>query len=328
MLINCLALLVAVALLAYGADRFIVGAAGISTRLRLPRLLTGVLIVSTATSAPELIVSGVAAWQGRLGIAIGNALGSNIVNSSLVLGATALILPIAVTSKTLAREFWLMLLAYLLFLVMVQDARLARWEGGLALAGLAFLLWFISAAALRLRSGDELAHELENAAQRPALPLWGELFALAGGLIMLLIAAELLVWSATRIARTFGIGDLIIGLTLAALGTSLPELAASLASAFRNEVEIAIGNIIGSNIFNILGVAGVTAIISPGPLEQAILHRDFPVMLGLAFLMGLFLFGIGKRRINRMEGGVLLSCFLAYQYWLYLSFRHGDALVL
>ena len=301
-------------LLVLGADRFVSGASGSARALGVPPLIIGLTIVGIATSMPEVLVGGVAAWDEKTRIAIGNALGSNIANVGLVLGATALFTPLLVQSQTLTREFILMCAAMLVALLVMLDLRLGRGDGMLLLGVLALMLfWIVRKAREDVRS----APRNEERKQAPSLLKSGVLILV--GLVVLLLGAELLVRGAVYIAREIGVDDLVIGLTIVAVGTSLPELAASLMSVAKKEIDIAIGNIIGSNMFNMLMVLGIPCIIYPDTFGKEVLLRDFPIMAGLTLLMGWMVFYSSKNRFSRLEGIVLLLCFAGYQYWLILG---------
>ena len=301
-------------LLVLGADRFVSGASGSARALGVPPLIIGLTIVGIATSMPEVLVGGVAAWDEKTRIAIGNALGSNIANVGLVLGATALFTPLLVQSQTLTREFILMCAAMLVALLVMLDLRLGRGDGMLLLGVLALMLfWIVRKAREEARSAPR------DAESKQAPSLLKSAVLILVGLVILLLGAELLVRGAVYIAREIGVDDLVIGLTIIAVGTSLPELAASLMSVAKKEIDIAIGNIIGSNMFNMLMVLGIPCIIYPDNFGKEVLLRDFPIMAGLTLLMGWMVFYSSKNRFSRLEGTVLLLCFAGYQYWLFLG---------
>ena len=312
MLIATLAVLGGLVLLVLGADRFVSGAAGTARALGVPPLIIGLTIVGIATSMPEVLVGGVAAWDEKTRIAIGNALGSNIANVGLVLGTTALLTPLVVRSQTLGREFILMCAAMLIALLVMLDLKLSRGDGLLLLAVLALMLFWIVRKA---REDARSAPEDEGTKHAPGLGK--SVILILAGLLVLLVGAELLVRGAVYIAREIGVDDLVIGLTIVAVGTSLPELAASLASVAKKEIDIAIGNVIGSNMFNMLMVLGIPCIIYPDTFGKEVLLRDFPIMAGLTLLMAWMVFYSSKDRFSRVEGLVLLLCFAGYQYWLF-----------
>lgn len=316
MLLAIAGLITGLALLVYGADRFVIGAGSAARNLGISPLIIGLTIVGFATSAPEILVGSVAAWQGRTEMAIGNAIGSNITNIALVLGATVAIIPVTVNSKILRREYFFMLSAIVLALVVLLDNYLSRVDGGLLLVMMVAFTWVIIIASRRSKQPDLLVSEIQKELSTP-LSVKKSLFLLTVGIILLLGGAELLVRSAVIIAKHFGLSDLVIGLTVIAIGTSLPELAASVMSVIKKEAELAIGNIIGSNMFNMLAVLGIPALIHPTGFEQAVLYRDYLVMLGLTLLMGIMVFILGAGRFTRLEGVFLLGCFGAYQYLLF-----------
>lgn len=312
MLIATLAVLGGLALLVLGADRFVSGASGAARALGVSPLIIGLIVVGIATSMPEVFVGGVAALDGKTSIAIGNALGSNIANIGLVLGATALLTPIVVQSRTLHHEFFLMIAAMLVAFLLMVDLRLSRIDGLLLLGALGLMLaWIVKKAR------GEAAAAPDRDEQKEAPGLAKSVIVMLAGLLVLLVGAEFLVRGAVYIAGGLGVSDLVIGLTVVAVGTSLPELAASLASVARKELDIAIGNVIGSNMFNMLMVLGIPCIIYPDTFGREVLLRDFTVMAGLTLLMAWMVFRSGKDRYSRVEGAVLLLCFAGYQYLLF-----------
>ncbi len=307
------------ALLVWGADRFVVGAASTARNLGVSTLIIGLTIVGFGTSAPEILVSGMASWQGNPGLAIGNALGSNIANIALILGATSLIAPLTVHSDTLKREFPILLAVVLFAGVLMADGELGRIDGVLLLGGLCLMLYWLTTLGMRMRRGDPMTEEIA-AEIPPEQPLSRSIIWLVVGLVVLLISSRLLVWGAVEIAQSLGVSDLIIGLTIVAIGTSLPELAAAVMSALKKEHDIAIGNIIGSNMFNMLAVLPLPGVIHPGPFAEEVLQRDLPVMTVLTLALFAMAYGFGGHgRINRLEGGTMLAAFIAYQTLLYIQ---------
>ncbi len=321
MLYELFAVVAGFALLVWGADRFVSGAAGTARNLGVSPLVIGLTIVGFGTSAPEMLVSAVAAWQGNAGLAIGNAIGSNITNIALILGTTALVAPLTVHSGAVKREFPVLVATTLIAYLLLSDGVLGLGDGLMLMLGLVVLLSWIVYLGLSSRELDPMAAEYE--AEIPTdLSLGGSLLWLLVGIVILLLSSRLLVWGAVGIAQQLGVSDLIIGLTIVALGTSLPELAASLAGALKDEHDIAIGNVIGSNMFNLLAVLGIPGIIAPGPVEDAVLMRDFPIMAGLTVALLVMAYGFRTPgRINRLEGGLLLACYLGYQTLLYFTAR-------
>ncbi len=313
------AIIAGLVLLVWSAERFVFGASATARNLGVSPMLIGLTIVAIGTSAPEMLVSAIAAWEDRPGLAIGNAVGSNIANIALVLGATALVAPMTVASDTLRREFPAMILTMLAVLVLLLDGELGRLDGMLMLAGGALIIGWITLIGARARRGDPLGREY--AQEIPATVGTGRALGWTlVGLLLLLLSSRLVVWGAATTAHALGVSDVLIGLTIVAIGTSLPELAASTMSAHKGEPDIAIGNVIGSNMFNLLPVLGLPGLISPGTLPPGVLSRDYPVMLVLTLALFAMAYRFRTpRRINRLEGGVLLTAFFAYQALLYLT---------
>jgi len=314
------------ALLTWSADRFVAGAAGLARALGVSTLIIGLTIVAFGTSAPEMLVSAMAAWEGNSGIAVGNAIGSNIANMALVLGVTASIAPLSVHSSTLNREFPLMLAAMVGVLALLWDGTLGRPDGLLLLAAMAGLVLWTIHLARTTSADDPLVAEYgeEIPESMPKARAWALLL---GGLALLLVSSKVLVWGAVGLARAFGVSDLVIGLTIVAIGTSLPELAASVAAARKGEPDIAVGNVVGSNLFNILAVLGIAGVVGPGPVDTMVQVRDFPLMLGLA--VALYLMARGRRRsgtgtIHRWAGAVLVTVYVGYQAWLFHTMAGGS----
>jgi len=309
-------------LLVKAADVFVDGASAVAGNLGVRPLVVGLLVVGFGTSAPELLVSGLAAWDGRPGLAVGNAVGSNIANVALILGATALVAPLTVQSGLLKREMPVPLAAMLLALALLADGVLGRGDGIVMLAAFGGVVaWTLVLARRERVEGGADPITAEYAAHMPAAIGTGRaLLRTVVGLVVLLAGARLLVWSAVQIARGWGMSDLVIGLTVVAVGTSLPELAAALAAARKGKHDIAVGNVVGSNTFNILAAVGVAGTIGPGAFDPEVLTRDFPVMIGLTVALFAMAYGVrGPGRINRVEGTVLLLCFAAYLVLLALE---------
>ena len=318
MVYSFLAVFAGLLLLIYGAERFVEGAAGTARGLGVPPLIIGMTVVGVATSAPEVLVGAVAAWDDKTNIAIGNAIGSNIANIGLVLGGTVLTRPLVVASRTLRREYLIMCLAVIIALVLMLDLYLSRLDGAVLIICLITIIWGIVKVARESPKSDPLASEFARE-MKYLRPVNRSLLLLGFGLVLLLSGAELLVRGAVYIAHAYGVSDLIIGLTMIAIGTSLPELAASIMSVIKNEADIAIGNIIGSNMFNMLMVLGIPSLIHPDTFEMEVLARDFTVMILLTLMMGWMVFIRGHGKFDRMEGGALLSCYLIYMAWLFYS---------
>ena len=304
-------------LLVWSADKFIDGSATTARYAGLPPLVIGMVIVGFGTSAPEMIVSAMAAGDGNPDLALGNAFGSNIVNITLILGVTALISPILVQSSIIRKELPLLFIVVIGCGLLIFDGAISTIDAGLLLLGfLAFFTWTLVSGLKS--SEDSLNKELEQEVSDTQLPLKVAIFWLITGLILLLISSRVLVWGAVEIASILGVSDLIIGLTVVALGTSLPELAASVIAARKGEHDIAIGNVVGSNIFNILAVVGIAGVIEPiSAIASEVIYRDWSVMLFTTFLLLVMGYGFGRQgRINRFEGALLLISYLGYNGYL------------
>ncbi|MDP4535194.1 calcium/sodium antiporter [Alkalimonas collagenimarina] len=312
--------LVGLILLIWSADRFVYGASSIARNLNISPMIIGLTIVAMGSSAPEIMVSATAAWQGRLDTSVGNALGSNITNILLVIGATALLKPISVASMTVKREFPLLILCTLLGYLFLADQTLTRAEGGILLTAFALFIALMVYWGRHVAPDDPLLSEYQ-AELPPPITTYKAIFWLVAGLLLLLASSQLLVHGAVTIASYAGMSDLLIGLTIIAIGTSLPELAASLIGILKGEDDLALGNIIGSNIFNILAVLGIGVVIAPGSIDVNAAGRDSYVMIAATVVMLLMSLRIGKlRRINRVEGLLLLTAFIGYQFLLFNSF--------
>jgi cation:H+ antiporter len=317
MTLSIAAVLTGLILLVYGADRFVYGAAGTAHALGVSPMIIGLTVVGFGTSAPEILVSGTAALNGNPGLGYGNAIGSNITNIALVLGLTALIMPLQVDSQTIRREFPALLLVSIGTYLLVLDGVISMLDSSLLLISIVILLILLAFIAKQGHSGDPI--DAEYIDEIPADISAGRGFLwLMAGLILLIGSSNLLVWGAVNIAIYFGVSDLIIGLTIVAIGTSLPELAAAIMSAIKQEYELIIGNIIGSNMFNLLAVIGVAGLISPGVFPADAITRDMPIMLALTAILFIMAYGWkGAARITRTKGGILLAGFVAYEYILY-----------
>ena len=307
--------------LVWSADKFVEGAASTAKHLGMPSLLIGILIVGFGTSAPEMVVSAIAAMEGNPGLALGNAIGSNIVNIALILGVTALISPIVVNSNIVKKEMPLLLGIVLISGYLLLDNTLTFAEGIILLLGFFALVSWSIISALKSKN-DTLESEIEDELVENEMSLKAGIFWLVLGLVLLIGSSRLLVWGAVGVAHEFGVSDLIIGLTIVALGTSLPELAASVIAARKGEHDIAIGNVVGSNMFNILAVIGIATIIAPMnniPLE--VLQRDWIVMLVLTIALLIMAYGFKNKegKITRLEGMILVVCYVAYNTYLGLN---------
>lgn len=316
MLLPSLAILFGLVFLVWSADRFVEGARATAHHFLMPPLLVGMLVVGFGTSAPELVVSVLAALDGRPTLALGNAWGSNILNMSLILGATAILLPIAVPSGVLRKELPILMGVIGLSAALVWDSVLTRGDSFVLLVVfVGLVVWSIK--AVRGHDRDALALETATELRQGAMPLQGALIWLVLGLLVLVVSSRLLVWGAVAIAQTLGVSDAVIGLTVVAIGTSLPELAACIAAARKGEDGIALGNVLGSSLFNTLAVVGLAGAIAPMDIEPALLTRDLPVMAGLTVLLLAMGWGFkGPGRINRAEGGLLVLAYLTYTAWL------------
>lgn len=311
-----LALVLGLALLVWSADRFVEGAASTARYFGMPSLLIGMVIVGFGTSAPEMVVSALSASQGNPGIALGNAYGSNITNIGLILGLTAVISPISVHSQVLHKELPVLTVVTALAAWQVWDFAITRRDAVVLLLVFGGLMAWTIWQGLKNR-GDALGDEIEDELELHVMPIKFAIAWLVAGLVLLIVSSRLLVWGAVEIAKGFGVSDLVIGLTIVAVGTSLPELASSLIAVRKGEHDIALGNVLGSNLFNTLAVVGIAGIISPLTLGPEILKRDMLVMAALT--LSLFIIGYGFRgpgRINRLEGLALLACYVGYNSYL------------
>ncbi len=313
MLIASIALIIGFIALVWSADKFVYGASNTAASFNVSPLVVGVVIVGLGTSAPEMLVSSMAAFSGNSGLSIGNAIGSNITNVGLILGLTALYLPLTVRSGIVKKELPLMVFVLFAASTLLIDLSLSFLDGILLLAGfVALIAWSLKAAMNKPE--DILSNEFDNnSVEKPSRVM--AVFWLIFGMLILVASSRLLVWGAVNIATELGVSDLIIGLTIVAIGTSLPELAATIAAARKQEYDIAIGNVLGSNMFNLLGVMALPAIIAPGSIESAVLWRDIPFMLVLAVLLWMFSsnFTFTKQGIlSKAQGFVLLAIYLTY----------------
>jgi cation:H+ antiporter len=319
MMIHFIQLIGGFLLLVWAADRLVAGASATARNLGVSPLIIGLVIVGVGTAAPELVVSAVASVRDNAGLAVGNAIGSNIANMGLILGVTAVIYPLRLESSTLKREYPLLLLIMLVTLLLALDLNFSRLDGIIFLVGLLAMVTWLVRLGMQRPDSDPLARDL--AAEIPAdVPTRIAVFWLLISLVALPASSHFLVEGAIGLARNLGVSDTVIGLTVVAFGTSLPELATAVTSAFRKEDDLAIGNIIGSNMFNLLGVLGVAAVIRPVDVLPRILGRDFPVMFlltGLMFLLASDFRGPG--RIGRTAGVMLLVIFVGYQCMVWMN---------
>lgn len=307
--------------LVWGADRFVIGAAATARNFGVSPLVIGLTIVGFGTSAPEMLVAAMAAAMGNPGLGIGNAIGSNITNVAFVLGVTALVAPLAVHSKLIRREIPILICTMAVaYVLMWHDDTLDRMDGLLLIIGMfAMIGWVVREGMAEGADGDALSEEFDQEVPSD-MPTPKAIGWFVIGLLVLLGSSRLLVWGATEVARSFGVSELVIGLTIVAFGTSLPELAASVMAALKDEHDIAVGNIVGSNMFNLLGVLALPGIIAPGAFERAVVVRDFPIMFGITVLLLVLVRGFGEKgRLGRPSGVVLVASFIAYLVLLYFQ---------
>ena len=323
MLLAAAAILVGFIVLIWSADLFVAGAASIAENMGMSPIIIGLTIVSLGTSAPEILVSLTAAMSDAGDLAIGNAIGSNIANIGLVLGITVLVAPMMVHESCMKKEMPVLLLVTFGAGMLLIDDELSHLDAGLMLGTLALIIVYMvrsqqQDAVLLEEAEEEYLHHLNP------LRAW---LTFALGLLLLIVSSRMLVWGAVTIAETLGVSELVIGLTVVAIGTSLPELAATIASALRGHTEIAIGNVIGSNLFNLLAVMAIPGIVGPESLESAVITRDYPTMTFLTVFLALAIFISRKRSaskkghayVGRTVGMLLVSFYAGYYYWLYLS---------
>jgi len=327
MLVQILILLISLVTLVWSADKFVFGASSLARNFGISPMIIGLTIVAMGSSAPEMMIAATASIQGNPNTAIGNAIGSNITNIALVLGITAVLHPLSVSSSTVRREIPLILAITALAYWMLADQHFSFIEGLILIIG--FFIYIISLLVITLRRSKnnhvddamiiEAEQELPDAIKTSSAVIW-----LIVGMIILTLSAHYLVESSVFIAKAFGISDLVIGLTVLAIGTSLPELAASIMSIIKKEDDLALGNIIGSNIFNILAVLSLAGLISPGDIDKNASLRDAPYMLGITFILFILCFSrrFGNFRITRFKGFILLFTFITYQLLLFSQLKH------
>jgi len=317
MVLQCIIFIVGLAALTWSADRFVYGASALAKNSGISPMIIGLTIVALGSSLPEIVVSAIASLAGNRDTAVGNALGSNITNIAFVLGVTAMIRPLVVSTMTVRREMPVLLLICAIAAYFIFDQHLTQWEGLILIALLCIFIVGIAYTSIKAARKPSVFVDLEgdvpSTVRTSSAVMW-----LLLGLVCLPLSAHFLVESAVNIATYFGISELVIGLTIIALGTSLPELAASIAGLLKGEDDLAMGNIVGSNIFNLLAVLAMPGLLSPGILDQDAANRDIFVMLGLTLLLFLFSFDLrGGRRINRYEAGTFLLLFFGYQWLLF-----------
>jgi cation:H+ antiporter len=319
MLFNIFLLVAGLSALVWSADKFVYGAAAFARNLGLPPMLIGLTIVAMGSSAPEMFVAATASMEGMTDTAIGNVLGSNIANITLILGITALLGAISVSSQTLKREIPLMLAATAIVGYFLHDGFLTRIEGVSLLVLFFALMGYLIWHGLTNNNRDALAIDADN--EVPSnVPTKKAIFWLVIGMVLLPLSADWMVQGAVGIAKAYHLSDLVIGLTIIAVGTSLPELAACIAGVLKKEDDLAIGNIVGSNLFNILAVLAIPGIIAPGAVDAAASTRDFYMVLATSSALAILILLSGRaRQLKPWHGVVLLITFVAYQALLFLS---------
>lgn len=316
MLLFSLAIILGLAVLVWSADRFVTGAVATALNLGMTPMMVGLTVVAFGTSAPELIVSATAALEDASKLAVGNAIGSNIANIGLVLGITALVSAIPLKDSILRVEFPILIAATLLATFLIWDLHLG-FADGIALAAILILSMY---ALAKLQNAP--AEELEEIEENKNIAPTRAYLLLAGSLVLLILSSKALVWGASGIAHELGVSELIIGLTIVAIGTSLPELAASIASALKGHHDLALGNVIGSNLFNLLAVLAIPALLNPPTLEQDVLYRDYGLMLGLTLGLAMIAYikkAAGIQALGKFIGVLLLAVYFGYLYVLYLQ---------
>ncbi len=309
-------ILAGLTVLVWGADRFVHGAAATARNYGVAPLLIGLTIVAFATSAPELLISVVAAVRGETGLAIGNAIGSNIVNIGLVLGITAIVRPIPLESATLRREMPALLAVSLLTVSLFLDTRLSRPDGFVLLAGLVIVMIWLVRLGMRSAANDPIKMDYEaeipkDVGTRAAI-MW-----MVVGLGTLLVGADWLVDGSIGVAETLGVSEVVIGITVVAIGTSLPELAVTIVSALKGEYGLAIGNIVGSNLFNLLAVLGAAAAIHPAAVHPSVLSLHIFVMVAFTLVLFAMTYDYdNKAELSRLEGIALVVAYIAYDSYV------------
>lgn len=324
MFLSVVAVLVGLSFLVWSADKFVDGAVGVAKFMGMSTLLIGMVVVGFGTSAPEMVVSALSAAQHNPELALGNAYGSNIANIALILGFTAVIRPVVVKNIALKRDLPVLLVVTAFSIFLVSNLSVTRMDGIIMLAVFALAMGINVVSEMRQKK-SLAAVAVEEKTSAPA-SLWKSLFWLLLGLAVLVASSRLLVWGAVEIARALGVSDLLIGLTIVAVGTSLPELASSIAAARKGEDDLAFGNIVGSNLFNTLLVVGIAAVIDPMErVSSSILYRDMPLMSILTVLLFVFglpirkVDGVRRGRINRIEGSVFVVLYISYLVYLVLE---------
>ena len=326
-MLDFLILIIGFGLLLKGASYFVDGSSSISLKLKISPLIIGLTIVAFGTSTPELVVNSLASWQGANDLAFGNIVGSNIANIALVIGLSALFVTLTIRSIIVAREIPFMILSILVLVVLVFDERLtgasqnilSRADGIILIFFFSIFIYYLFSSALKNRAEGFLVRweiHKDRITQTAKLTSAKTTLYFLGGLVMIIVGSKLVVDSATELSLILGVGQSFIGLTVVALGTSLPELATSLMAAFKKETDIAVGNMVGSNIFNIFFVLGITAIISPISFDTA-LAQEIVLMLFVFVLF--FIFALNRSRVNRYEGAALLAMYIFFLGFLFYS---------
>ncbi len=311
MVMDIVLVIAGLTILVFAGDALVRGAVNLALRLGIPALVVGLTVVAFGTSAPELLVSVQAALAGQAGIAVGNVVGSNIVNVLLILGLPLLVTVIHTSRLDTRRSYWIMLASLVLFAGLAFTGPLVWWHGLVLLAGLAAMLFdnYRIAMAHRAATADVELEGVEPGMSGLKIALF-----LVLGLIGLAVGARLLVEGAVNIARVIGVSETVIGLTLVALGTSLPELVTSIVAAVRRQADVAMGNVIGSNTFNTLGILGLTALVAEVPIDPQVLWFDNAVMIGVSLM--LLPFVVFRRDMGRLTGIVFVGVYVAYTIWL------------
>jgi cation:H+ antiporter len=317
MLYYSAALLIGFLVLFKSADQFVIGSVATAKNLSMSPMTIGLTIVALGTSAPEIFVSAISSFRGEPGIAVGNAIGSNIANVGMVLGFTAMLVPLQFRVDILRNDLPILIFVTLCAGAALIDYKLGLMDGILLLSGLGLFL-FRLAMEHRKSSGMELAAEIAELDEIPEMTISRGIVTLLTSLVFLLISSEILVWAVINIAEGMGASEVVIGLTVIAVGTSIPELVVSVTSALKGQTDLAIGNIVGSNIFNILAVLSIPAIFAPSELEPLTLWRDYALMLGMTLILVVFAYGIrGDVAISRFKGALLFALWLGYIIYLY-----------
>ena len=322
MILSVAAIVVGLVILVWSADRFVDGAVGVAQFFGMSTFLIGMVIVGFGTSAPEMVVSILSALNDTPQLALGNAYGSNIANIALILGVTALIIPVVVQKQAMSRDIPILIAMTALTVILLMDGNVSRMDGIIVLASFVAIMTFNILSELRQKhkrkkSADK-NEELEFESNEKVSIVKSSLLLLVG-LVLLIVSSRMLVWGAVNVAQALGVSDLLIGLTIVAVGTSLPELASSIAAARRGENDLAVGNVIGSNIFNTLVVVGLASVIAPiQAADPEVMSRDVPIMSALTLLLFLMCIPFKKKNgkrvsgFGRIGGALFLSLYIAY----------------